>query len=149
MSKIEEADEEEIQEHFNIERDNLLNNVRAHSRKPSCRKNLCKGIVLTIAGILFILMMVQLWGDYGSMISTRVFPPKITSLGSYCKNGTSTQPSYQQLTCNYEGDVLECETAENVFVQACPPSIITRESGKLIVEPYTAKNCIDLVIYSL
>jgi len=152
MSKLEEAEEEDIEQHFNVERDNLLNNVRVQSRKPSCRRNLCKGIVLTIAGILFILMMVQLWGDYGSMISTRAFPPKISSLGSYCKNGTSPQPSYQPLKCSFEGDVLECETTENVFVQACPPSMVTRESGRIRIEPYVTHNvnsCIDLVTYSV
>ena len=148
-TQIQQDSDEEIQHHHNLERQNLVEQVQAHAKKPTCRKMFCKGIVLSVAGVLFLLMMIQLWSDYGEYIQTQTFPPKMISMGSYCKNET-TQASYKELSCVYT-DSLVCQVDKpsNPFVQACPPSMISWTDNSLIVEPYEQKDCIDLVVWSI
>jgi hypothetical protein len=148
-TQIQQDSDEEIQQHHNLERQNLVEQVQAHAKKPNCRKTICKGLVLSVAGVLFLLMMIQLWTDYGDYITTQTFPPKMVSMGSYCKN-ESSQSSYKPLECVYT-DNLVCtiEKPSKPFVQVCPPSIISWTDNSLIVEPYEAKDCIDLVVWSI
>jgi hypothetical protein len=145
------SDEEEVTLHHNLERQNLVEQVEAHARKPSCRRNLCKGIVLSVAGVLFILMMIQLWTDYGSYIQTRAFPPKIYSMGTYCKYNSTEQDVYNKLECEYESTTLICkvEKPDKVFVQACPHSNLSWDEMGLTITPYSASGCIELVIWSI
>ena len=148
-TQIQQDSDEEIQHHHNLERQNLVEQVQAHAKKPTCRKMFCKGIVLSVAGVLFLLMMIQLWSDYGEYIQTHTFPPKMISMGSYCKNET-TQASYKELSCVYT-DSLVCQVDKpsNPFVQACPPSRISWTDTSLVVDPYEHKDCIDLVVWSI
>tara|TARA_B110000008_G_scaffold175156_1_gene174788 strand:+ start:13873 stop:14394 length:522 start_codon:yes stop_codon:yes gene_type:complete len=148
-TQIQQDSDEDIQHHHNLERQNLVEQVQAHAKKPTCRKMVCKGLVLSVAGVLFLLMMIQLWSDYGEYIQTQTFPPKMISMGSYCKNETS-QASYKPMECAYT-DNLVCtiEKPSKPFVQACPPSMISWTDNSLIVEPYEQKDCIDLVVWSI
>ncbi|MBH45102.1 MAG: hypothetical protein CMC93_00620 [Flavobacteriaceae bacterium] len=151
-TRIEEvSDEEDVQIHHDLERENLLEQVQSRAKKPSCRKNFCKAIVLSIAGVLFILMMIQLWTDYGSFIQTRTFPPKIYSLGSYCKNLTNTQHTYNQLDCIYELDVLSCkiEKPSKPYAQVTPHGDITWEDERVTIDPHVSTECIELVVWSI
>ena len=148
-TQIQQDSDEEVQHHHNLERQNLVEQVQAHAKKPTCRKMFCKGIVLSVAGVLFLLMMIQLWSDYGEYIQTQTFPPKMVSMGSYCKNETS-QASYKELNCVYT-DSLVCQVDKPAkpFVQACPPSRISWTDTSLVVDPYEQKDCIDLVVWSI
>ena len=148
-TQIQQDSDEEIQHHHNLERQNLVEQVQAHAKKPTCRKMLCKGIVLSVAGVLFLLMMIQLWSDYGEYIQTQTFPPKMISMGSYCKNETS-QASYKELSCVFTKNlVCQIEKPAKPFVQACPPSRISWTATSLAVEPYEHNDCIDLVVWSI
>lgn len=70
-----------------------------------------KACVLSIAGILFILMMVELWSDYGTAISTQtLFPPKIHNVLETCP----VVGEEKQLTKSY--NALECAWERNTTV---------------------------------
>ena len=58
-TQIQQDSDEDIQHHHNLERQNLVEQVQAHAKKPTCRKMVCKGLVLSVAGVLFLLMMIQ------------------------------------------------------------------------------------------
>lgn len=144
--------DDEIEEHH--ERDNLMDNVKVVAKKPSCRRMLCKAIVLSVACVLFILMMVQLWTDYGSYIETNTFPPKMKTMGTYCKNSTRQQESYLPIECDFESDTLVCKMDKptKAFVQVCPHSDIQWSDTSLSLTPFVGKEtvaCIDLIVWSI
>ena len=153
-TQIQQDSDEEIQEHHNLERENLVQQVTAHAKKPTCRKMICKGLILSVAGVLFLLMMIQLWSDYGDYIQTQTFPPKLISMGRYCSNMTNRtdiMDRYNPLNCVYL-DRYECSgvTKPNkYYIQACPHSKITWEDENLYVEPYVERECVDLTVWSI
>ena len=103
--------DDEIEEHH--EREHLVDNIKVVAKKPSCRRMLCKAIVLSTACILFILMMIQLWTDYGSYIETNTFPPKMKTMGTYCKNSTRQQDSYLPVESVSTRQILLCVKWKN------------------------------------
>ena len=149
-TQIQQDSDDEITSHHNLERQNLVEQVQAHAKKPSCRKMLCKGIVLSVAGVLFLLMMIQLWSDYGEYIQTSTFPPKMQTMGRYCKNNTMLQDSYKKMDCLYTDQyVCMLEKPSKTFVQTCPMADVSWTDESLIVKPYSDTECIDLVIWSI
>lgn len=149
-TQIQQDSDDEITQHHNLERQNLVDQVQAHAKKPNCRKMFCKGLVLSVAGVLFILMMIQLWTDYGEYIQTQTFPPKMISMGRYCKNETSSQDNYKAITCDFKSNlVCQQEKPTKAFVQTCPMSRVSWIDKNLIVEPYHDTECVDLVVWSI
>jgi len=67
-----------------------------------------KACVLSVAGVLFILMLVELWSDYGTAISTQtLFPPKVHNVMESCP----TKDMSTQLSKMY--NALKCEWGHN------------------------------------
>jgi len=143
-----DSDEEVVVDH-DLERQNLIGQVKTRAKKPGCRNMACKAFVLSLSGILFLLMMIQLWSDYGEYIQTQTFPPKIVSMGSYCKNSTE-QERYKALECVYD-TALKCKISKpsKPFVFATPPSVISWESDALLVTPESVTECVDLIVWSI
>lgn len=86
------------------ERRSLLSEGRKKVKSPSCRTMFGKVICICIAGILFILMMVEIWSDYGTVVATRtLFPPKIYSISETCPEGMNSTLSkdYNPLSCEW------------------------------------------------
>ena len=79
---IEMAEENEIK--TISEREDLLNKGKRAAKTPKCRQQFCKGVVISVAVVVFVAMMVQIWSDYGEYIQTHTFPPKIYSLSEQC-----------------------------------------------------------------
>lgn len=149
-TQIQQDSDDEITEHHNLERQNLVDQVQAHAKKPNCRKMFCKGLVLSVAGVLFILMMIQLWTDYGDFIQTQTFPPKMISMGRYCKNESDLQDHYKGMTCNFDTKfVCQLDKPDKAFVQTCPMSRVSWSSKTIVVEPYHDTECVDLVVWSI
>ena len=99
------------------ERKSLLSEGRKKVKSPSCKVMLGKAFLLSIAGILFILMMIELWGDYGNVINAQtLFKPRIHSIMESCTPGTKDSPqltkSYNALACSWEfnktGSYMHC-----------------------------------------
>tara|TARA_B110000008_G_scaffold67969_1_gene68709 strand:+ start:6384 stop:6842 length:459 start_codon:yes stop_codon:yes gene_type:complete len=141
------AQQEELSDEELNETSNLIGTTPP--RKPSCRKSLCKGLILSTAGILFLLMMIQLWSDYGTYIQTQTFPPKLMSMGSYCRNGTQ-QASYRPFACDYiEKLICIVEKPSSVYVLSTPHSDHSWTNDQLVVEPHTSPECIDLIVWTI
>lgn len=84
------------------ERRSLLSESRSRVKTPSCQTMIGKVFCICFAGVLFILMMVELWADYGNVVATRtLFPPKLYSVTETCPegiNGTLTK-QFNPFTC--------------------------------------------------
>lgn len=146
---VNDDSEEEIVIDHDLERQNLIGDVQSRVPKGRCKNMGCKAFVLSLSGILFLLMMIQLWTDYGEYIQTQTFPPKMVTMGSYCKNGTR-QDLYKPLECKYDFQLIcVLEKPSKVFVQSMPMSDITWKSGSLILDPYSVSECIDLIVWSI
>lgn len=147
-TRIEQDSDEEIQEHHDLERQNLMGQVHAHAKKPSCRRMFCKGLVLSVAGVLFLLMIIQLYSDYGEYIETQTFPPKLISMASYCEN--ETKDSYRPFDCVYTNDlVCKVDRPNKFFVESSPHGNVTWISDTLIVVPVVKSECINLIVWSI
>jgi len=102
--------------------------VRAPKRRPkttaSCRVMLGKAVVISVVGILIVLMMIELWSDYGNVWTTRtLFPPKVHSLSEHCPPEAVGQlnKAYNTPTCEWKNTTyLDCEAdlPENPYVVA-------------------------------
>lgn len=104
-----EQDEENIERIH--ERRSLLSEGKKKVKSPTCRSMLMKAVCISIAGILFILMMVELWSDYGNVLNTQtLFPPKVYSVTETCP--PNTEDNYQ-LTKDYNAMTCEWHVASN------------------------------------
>ena len=147
-TQIEQDSDEEIQQHHDLERQNLMGQVQSQAKKPSCRRMFCKGLVLSTAGVLFLLMMIQLWTDYGEYIETQTFPPKMISMARYCQG--TTEDSYKPLDCLFFTDLV-CQAAppNKYFIETCPYGNVTWADDTLVVTPLIPTDCINLVVWSI
>ena len=66
------------------ERQDLLHKGKKVVKSKSARVSCCKALVITIAVIIFIAILVQIWADYGSYLQTHSLPPAIHSMSSHC-----------------------------------------------------------------
>jgi hypothetical protein len=147
-TQIEQDSDEEIQHHHDLERQNLMGQVHSQAKKPSCRRMFCKGLVLSTAGVLFLLMMIQLWSDYGEYIETQTFPPRMVSMGRYCQY--KTEDSYKPLDCVFFADlVCQATPPEKYFIETCPQGNVSWTDDTLVVTPFMATDCINLVVWSI
>lgn len=104
-TQIEMGQDEDVRTFEIDDRRNLLDKVPKKINKK-WSSMLGKACVLSVAGVLFILMLVELWSDYGTAISTQtLFPPKVHNVMETCPmDGTSTQltKDYNALKCAWE-----------------------------------------------
>lgn len=85
------------------ERRTLLNQGKKRIKSPSCRSTLCKALIICCAAVIFILMMVEVWNDYGSYITTKSLRPQLYSMSESCpfnKTGIFTK-NYNPPSCEY------------------------------------------------
>ena len=98
------------------ERKTLLGEGKKKVKSPTCRAMLLKGICISIAGILFILMMVELWSDYG-IDTDKLFPPKVHSITETCppnaEDNLQLTKEYNAMACVWNiasnGTKIHCE----------------------------------------
>jgi hypothetical protein len=85
-TQIEMAEEEDIEQIH--ERKSLL---RKTVPKKSFVYNCCRACMVITAMIIFVLMLVQLWSNYGEYIQNRVMAPSIAGAGEFGRQGATTQ----------------------------------------------------------
>jgi|TARA_B110000285_G_scaffold235577_1_gene318238 hypothetical protein len=70
--------------------------------KKSTFYNCCRACMVLTAMVIFVLMLVQLWSNYGEYIQNRVMAPSIAGAGEFNREGAITQfvMKYHQWTNN-------------------------------------------------
>jgi len=71
------------------EQQGLLRNTRPPRR--SLLQSCCRACVILSSVIIFVLMLIQLWSNYGEYIETRVMAPSIAGAGEFHAEGAVTQ----------------------------------------------------------
>jgi hypothetical protein len=66
------------------ERQDLLSRGKKVVKSKSAKVSCCKALVITVAVIIFIAILIQIWADYGSYLETHSLPPAIHSMSSHC-----------------------------------------------------------------
>jgi hypothetical protein len=85
-TQIEMAEEDEIEQIH--EKKTLL---RKTAPKKSLVYSCCRACMVITAMIIFVLMLVQLWSNYGEYIQNRVMAPSIAGAGEFNRQGATTQ----------------------------------------------------------
>lgn len=155
-----EQDDDKIQKIH--ERRSLLSEGRKKVKSPSCRTMFGKVICISIAGILFILMMVEIWSDYGTVVATRtLFPPKIYSITETCPEGMNSTLSkdYNSLSCEWSiaNDThVDCSGNMPSYPMALPyarviPDVIQVDGNEVHMEweGITIRECVRLIVWSI
>ena len=158
-----ETDEAKIEKIH--ERKSLLRDGRKKVKAPSCKVMLGKAVVLCIAGILFILMMIELWGDYGNAISTQtLFKPRLFSMMESCPPGAEStaqlKKQYNELTCSWDinatASTLHCDGDMPTNPMVLPSGTYGHNSLEmgddhmcLTWEGINVSRCVRLLIYSI
>lgn len=98
------------------ENNTLIGNVEKRS-KPSCLKRMCKVTLALAATTMFIVMLVQLWTNYGNYIENRVFSPTVVAAGTFNREGAVN--TYVMKYHKWEEDTLHVtmNMPENPLVQ--------------------------------
>jgi hypothetical protein len=71
------------------ENQGLLRNTRPPRR--SLLQSCCRACVILTSVIIFVLMLIQLWSNYGEYIENRVMAPSIAGAGEFHAEGAATQ----------------------------------------------------------
>ena len=80
-TQIEMANDDEIEQIY--ERKSLLHNIK--EKEQSWVQTCCRFCMSLAAMVIFVLMLVQLWSNYGEYIENRVMSPAIVGAGKYKK----------------------------------------------------------------
>ena len=77
------SDDEDFVPHRDTskEQQGLLRNTRPPRR--SLLQSCCRACVILSSVIIFVLMLIQLWSNYGEYIETRVMAPALPERGSF------------------------------------------------------------------
>ena len=144
------------------ERKSLLSRGRKKVKSPSCRTMFGKVVCISIAGILFILMMVEIWQDYGRIVDTKtLFPPKIYSITETCRQeeNTTLTKQYNPLTCTWETNnatKIHCTGNMPSFPLVLPymqstPDMLNISGNHICMEWYKKQieSCLRVIVWSI
>lgn len=147
------------------ERKSLLSEGKRKAKSPTCKVMLCKALVLTVAGILFILMMVELWGDYGNVIQSQtIFTPRVYSIMESCppnsEDTVQLKKQYNPMDCRWDvapnGTKLHCDGSMPANPMVLPSSkpghtLLETDASSMCLtwENINISRCVRLLIYSI
>ena len=100
IEMIENDDEVEVVD----ERQDLLSRGKKVVKTKSVRVSCCKALLISIAVVLFIAILIQIWTDYGSYLETHSLPPTIHSMSSHCmdnRDDTCMTKNYNAPKCTF------------------------------------------------
>lgn len=86
------------------ERQDLLSKGKKMAKSKNMRTHCCKIILITVAIIIFVAMLIQIWSDYHDFLETHSLPPAIHSMSSHCEDGredSCMSKSYNAPTCRW------------------------------------------------
>ena len=131
------------------ETNTLIGNVEKRKKKQSCLRRWCKILLALGATSMFVVMIVQLWSNYGDYIENRVFSPSVHSAGVFTREGAVS--TYIMKYHQWEEDTLHItvDQPENALVQltAETPSVFEWGEDCLLVN--TTSPNISVVVWSL
>jgi hypothetical protein len=81
------ADDEDIEEVY--EKKTLLRKQKMPPK--STMYSCCRVCMILTAMVIFVLMLIQLWSNYGEYIENKVMAPSIAGAGEFDKDGAHTQ----------------------------------------------------------
>lgn len=161
-TKIEMVENDDDVELIN-ERQDLLSKGKKVVKSKSAKVSCCKALIITVAVVIFIAILIQIWADYGSYLETHSLPPSIHSMSSHCMEPLKEKcmtKNYNAPTCTFTSrntstlvDV-ECTTSKpnNHMVQTNLDHLILNMSWHENLNiAFTDKpnTCLHLTIWSI
>lgn len=140
--------ESEEEEDIVSETRTLTGGFEKNKNKHRCLKRVCKGLLITTATVMFVVMLVQLWTNYGDYIQNRVFSPTIVGAGTFDADGGKT--TYVMEFHKWENDTLHItmNVPENPLVQV-EPDPDSYEWGDKCLMVHTTNTNVSVIVWSL
>lgn len=131
------------------ETNTLIGNVEKRQKKQSCMRRTCKVLLALGATSMFVIMIVQLWTNYGDYIETRVFSPTMHSAGTFTREGAVS--TYVMDYHKWDANTLHItvEEPDNALVQVTAESPSTFEWGEDCLLVDTVSSNVSVVVWSL
>ena len=144
VSAVDDESDEEIL----TETRTLTGGYEKNQQKHRCLKRVCKGLLITTATVMFVVMLVQLWTNYGDYIEDRVFSPTVVAAGSFDRDGGGT--TYVMDFHKWEEDTLHItmDVPENPLLQITP-TYNWAKWGDGCLKVNTDWNNVSVVVWSL
>ncbi len=141
-TQIEMVEDEEIEQIH--EKKTLL---RKSVPKKSTFYNCCRACMVLTAMVIFVLMLVQLWSNYGEYIQNRVMAPSIAGAGEFNREGAITQfvMKYHQWTNNTLH--INITKPTSYMVLTAPDTPHTWIEDRLYCTPY--RSGLQVIVYSM
>ena len=152
-----EQDDENIERIH--ERQTLLKQGRRKIRSPGCKTTICKALIICLAAVVFILMLVEVWNDYGTYVTTRSLRPTLYSMSEFCpgnKTGIMTK-NYNAPDCTYTTSKrsLKCllELPTNHYIETCrrhrAEILLNISKGFYVVFDHNHTDCTTIKIWNI
>ena len=95
----------------------LMGGGQKQVEKHRCLKRACKIVLALAATSMFVVMLVQLWTNYGDYIENRVFSPTVVGAGTFSREGAVD--TYLMAFHKWESDTLHVtmKVPDNPLVQ--------------------------------
>lgn len=142
------ATDEDSDEEILTETRTLTGGYEKNQEKHRCLKRACKGLLITTATVMFVVMLVQLWTNYGDYIEDRVFSPTVVGAGTFNRDGDAT--TYVMDFHKWEEDTLHItmDVPENPLLQI-NPDYNWAEWGDGCLKVNTAEVNVSILVWSL
>lgn len=130
--------------------------------KPHCRTICFRYFLLTVVLTVGVCMILQLYSTYGEYVTDAIFPPRTSSTGLVCQNGSVTNDymikwhafeplenntGWAVLNATKPSDSLSFAWTKAHIPQLMPVHWINKKQVKVLIP---AKNeCVSLIVYSI
>ena len=142
------TDETDSDEEIVSETRTLTGGFEKKQQKHRCLKRTCKCLLITTATVMFVVMLVQLWTNYGDYIENRVFSPTVVGAGTFTREGADV--TYVMEYHKWENDTLHLtmDVPENPLVHI-QPSYNWMEWGDGCLKVNTKRENVSVMVWSL
>lgn len=126
----------------------LTGGFEKNQNKHRCLKRTCKGLLILTATVMFVVMLVQLWTNYGDYIENRVFSPTVVGAGTFDETGEKS--TYLMEFHKWEESTLHItmDVPDNPLVQIEPdPNWYKWDDDCLLVN--TDLTNVSVIVWSL
>ena len=126
----------------------LTGGFEKNKTKHKCLKRVCKGTLILTATVMFTVMLVQLWTNYGDYIENRVFSPTVVAAGTFDREGDVT--TYVMEFHKWDNNTLHMtlDVPENPLLQIETP-YNWAEWGDGCLKVNTVYENVSVVVWSL
>lgn len=116
--------------------------------KPKLWRRALRMLLLFVATVLVAALCIQLWTNYGEVITEQVFPPRLVAAGRMCPNETVS--SYRATRRNYTNGTLHITVPrEDVLTVLSPAHPYVVSGGEDVCLAVNTTECVSFLMFTI